>query len=173
MKSGKSRRLLVYFDGLCEPVNPGGVATYGFVVKDGNSVVCEGKGLVGVGARVEVATNNVAEYTALIKALECLSERGLEGEKLLIRGDSQLVIRQLKGEYKVRSERIKPLYERAKELLSRFDAELEWVPREKNAEADELSRKAFREYLEEFRDEFERFYGNLTSSRRSRSGRRT
>ncbi|ABU82330.1 ribonuclease H [Ignicoccus hospitalis KIN4/I] len=163
MSGGKSRRLELYFDGLCEPVNPGGVATYGFVVKEGGKVLCSGKGLVGVGARGDDVTNNVAEYTALIKALECLLEKGLEGAEVVVKGDSQLAIRQLRGEYKVRSPRIAPLYKRAKELLSKFKAELQWVPRELNEEADALSREAFREYLEANKEEFERYY--LKSSR--------
>ncbi len=102
-------------------------------------------------------TNNVAEYTALIKGLECLKEMGVS--KVRIRGDSQLVIRQLKGEYRVRSSRMKPLYEKARQLLRDFQYELEWVPRELNEEADRLSREAFREFVSKHREEYEAFYG--------------
>ena len=168
MKNGKSHRLVLNFDGLCEPVNPGGVATYGFVVKRGSEVVCEGRGLVGAGMLGDDVTNNVAEYTALIKALECLKERGLEGEKVLIRGDSQLVIKQLKGEYKVRSSRIKPLYEKVRKLLKSFDYELEWVPRELNAEADALSREAFKEFVEKHKKEYNEYYSSSRFSGRRR-----
>jgi ribonuclease HI len=61
----------------------------------------------------------------------------------LIRGDSQLVVRQLKGEYKVKSKRILPLYVRATELLNELGGKVEWVPREQNKIADELSRVAY------------------------------
>jgi ribonuclease HI len=67
-----------------------------------------------------------------------------------VRGDSQLVIRQLNGEYAVKSPRIAPLYARVKELLRFFhNVKLEWVPRELNAEADALSRAAYEEFLRE------------------------
>ena len=151
--------LYLNFDGLCEPKNPGGVATYGFVVRDENGkIVCEGKGVVGAGFMGDDVTNNVAEYTALIKALECLREKGIK-DKVIIMGDSQLVIRQLKGEYKVRSERIKPLYRRARELLKGIEYELRWVPRRLNEYADRLSREAFREFVEGHEEEYERYYG--------------
>ena len=152
--------MVVYlnFDGLCEPKNPGGVATYGFVVKDERGrVICSGKGVVGAGMFGDDVTNNVAEYTALIKALECLRKKGIK-DRVLIRGDSQLVIRQLRGEYKVRSPRVRPLYERAKELLEGLDYELQWVPRSLNEEADKLSREAFEEFVKEHEKEYENFY---------------
>jgi len=142
--------LVVYFDGLCEPVNPGGVAAYGFVVyKDGERLHA-GRGIAGAGYLGGDVTNNVAEYTALIKALEWLIENGFSGEGLIVRGDSQLVIKQLKGEYAVKSPRIGPLYARVKELLRFFrNVKLEWLPRELNAEADALSRTAYEEFLRE------------------------
>ena len=59
----------VYFDGACEPVNPKGIATYGYVVYRNGKKIREDCGLVGIG---QGATNNIAEYTALIKALEYL-----------------------------------------------------------------------------------------------------
>jgi ribonuclease HI len=142
--------LVVYFDGLCEPVNPGGVAAYGFVVYSDGRRLHAGRGVAGAGYLGGDVTNNVAEYTALIKALEWLVENGFSGEELVVRGDSQLVIRQLNGEYAVKSPRIAPLYARVKELLRFFqNVKLEWVPRELNAEADALSRAAYEEFLRE------------------------
>ncbi|UXD21803.1 ribonuclease H [Ignicoccus pacificus DSM 13166] len=163
LRPHKARRALMvlylYFDGLCEPKNPGGVATYGFVIRDeSGKVICKGKGAIGAGFLGDVTTNNIAEYTALIKALECLREKGIK-DKVIIRGDSQLVIRQLKGEYSVRSERIKPLFQRAKELLRGLDYVLEWVPRRLNEEADALSREAFREFVKGKEEEYYRYYG--------------
>ena len=141
--------LIVYFDGLCEPVNPGGIATYGFIIYKDRRKVAEGKGVVGAGFLGDDVTNNVAEYTALIKALEWLLAHNLV-EDLVIRGDSQLTIRQLQGVYEVRSSRLRPLHEKVRKLLSRFPSyRLEWVPREENAEADALSRAAYEEFLRE------------------------
>ena len=91
------------------------------------------------------STHNVAEYTALIKGIEWIREN-LEGRKLEILGDSQLVIRHLTGEYRVSSPRMKPLYEKACSALAGFEWNANWIPREQNAIADELSERAYREY---------------------------
>lgn len=139
--------IYVYFDGLCEPVNPGGIATYGFVTYRNGELLHAGGGVAGAGYLGDDVTNNVAEYTALVRALEWLVERGL-CEELVVRGDSQLVIKQLKGEYAVRSQRLAPLHRRVRELLSRFPSvKFEWVPREENGEADSLSRAAYKEFV--------------------------
>jgi ribonuclease HI len=134
----------VYFDGLCEP-NPGGVATYGFVVRRGGRVVHDGHGLA-CPPRTPQCTNNVAEYTGLVKALEYLATQDVK-EPVLVRGDSELVLRQLTGAYKVKSPLLAPLYERVRELSARLPSiRFEHVPRESNAEADRLTRLAFAEY---------------------------
>ncbi|MGI9863065.1 ribonuclease HI [Moorella naiadis] len=135
--------IIVNCDGLCEPVNPGGTACYGWVArKDGEKlkeswgVICSGPG----------ATNNVAEYTAVIEAMKWLIENGFAKERIEIRSDSQLCIYQLTGDYAVRSARIKPLYREARKLAQKFSSlRFRWVPREENEEADELSRKAYAE----------------------------
>ena len=139
--------LRVFFDGLCEPKNPGGVACYGFVVYD-KSAVGERKVFEGYGVAAEPgpdSTHNVAEYTGLIRSIEWVlanqTDKGLE-----ILGDSQLVIRQLTGEYKVRSPRVTPLHELAVSLLQAFEWTAKWIPREENTVADELSEKSYREY---------------------------
>lgn len=136
----------VYFDGLCEPKNPGGVATYGFVVSRDGKTLHEGSGLAAK-PYSEHATNNVAEYTGLIRALEWLLEKGLAGEKTLVRGDSDLAIKQLNGEYKVKSPLLAPLYKQVKELSFKFPSlRFEWVPREKNRDADRLTNLAYAEF---------------------------
>lgn len=136
----------IYFDGACLPFNPGGTATYGFIIVinnngfldciEENGVVCEKGG-----------TNNVAEYTALIKALEKAIEEQVDSIKIY--GDSQLVVRQINGFYAVRSPRLFPLYEKVMELLKHFRKwKIGWIPRENNKEADNLSTKAFLDYME-------------------------
>lgn len=137
---------VVHFDGLCEPKNPGGVPTYGFTVDvDGRRVHEEG-GLAGR-PHSEEATNNVAEYTGVLKALQWLVAQGRTGEPTLVRGDSELVIKQLQGKYKVKSPLLAPLHVRVRELAMKFGSiRFEWVPRENNRGADALTNRAYAEF---------------------------
>lgn len=134
--------ITIYFDGLCQPVNPGGVATYGYVVYQDNEVIKKGYGVVGEGKEM---TNNVAEYTALKKAMEWVTSQGIR-DKITIKGDSQLVINQLKGKWKVKSQTSKNFVPQIRELLKDKEVELVWIPREKNSEADKLCNIAYKEY---------------------------
>ena len=141
--------IVAYFDGACEPVNPRGIATYGVVVYKDDKKVYADYGLAVEPPLTEDSTNNVAEYTALIKVLEYLVTNNFLEDKIIVRGDSQLVIRQLLGIYAVRSDRIRALYNRAIQLVVKFkNIKFEWIPREYNTEADELSHKAYEEYLD-------------------------
>jgi ribonuclease HI len=139
-----SSNLTVWFDGACEPQNPGGHGTYGIVItasEDGTTLITD-CGYIGYG---EGVTNNVAEYTALIEALEYVHEHASTAQ-ITVRGDSQLVIRQLTGEYRVRSERLRPLWQEASHLARDLDITFEWIPREQNEHADGLSRRAYHEH---------------------------
>ncbi len=141
--------VVVNFDGACEPARGGGIATYGFTVR-GGGLLHEDHGLA-VPPFHERATNNVAEYVAAICALEWLVKSGYEGE-VVLEGDSQLVIRQMNGEYEVRAEHLGPYHERLRQLASRFRrVEYRWVPREENARADELSKMAIDQARQELR----------------------
>lgn len=136
--------IVVYFDGLCEG-NPGGVATYGFLVKRGGRAIHEGHGIAGKPYSPE-ATNNVAEYTGLVKALEWLADQNIR-EAIVVRGDSKLVIEQASGRWKVKSPLLAPLNARARELFFTFPSiKFEWVPREQNREADALTNLAYAEF---------------------------
>ncbi|HEY8140435.1 MAG TPA: ribonuclease HI [Nitrososphaera sp.] len=139
----------VYFDGLCQPVNPGGIACYAFVVKNQGKTIHNSYGIAGEPFSKD-STNNVAEYTALIKALEWLAASEFDSDAVRVIGDSKLVISQLGGQYKVRSKRILPLYRRARELKESFkNLKFLLVPREENKEADGLTNRAYREALED------------------------
>jgi ribonuclease HI len=115
--------------------NPG-PAAIGAVLEDGH-----GNRLATISRTIGRATNNIAEYSALISGLEMALEHGVE--ELAVFSDSELVIRQLKGEYKVKNQGLKPLYDEAMERLGRFDRyELNSIPRVENAHADELVNQA-------------------------------
>ncbi len=88
-----------------------------------------------------IVTNNVAEYSALIAALESAKRFGIK--RLRVMGDSELVVKQVKGIYRVKSPDLKPLYESVSELIRFFDSfEIRHVRRDKNAEADQLANEA-------------------------------
>lgn len=87
------------------------------------------------------ATNNVAEYEALLLGLEGIFRLG--GKRLTIQSDSELLVRQLTGLYRVKDEKLKPLYEEALSLLRRLEAyRIIHVPREQNRLADRLANRA-------------------------------
>ena len=92
--------------------NPG-PAGIGVVVR-----AADGTALVTLGRYIGKATNNVAEYRALITAMEEAQKLG--AKKIIIRGDSELVIKQMRGEYRVKHPDLKPLYEEASDLLHQF-----------------------------------------------------
>lgn len=111
--------------------NPGHAA-YGFVVKKDGKIIKEGHDYIGI------ATNNFAEYTALIEALKWLVANA-PGENLEFNLDSQLVVSQLTGLYKVKNTDIKVLVSKVKELEVNFkNISYKHIPREKNKEADAL-----------------------------------
>lgn len=111
--------------------NPGPGAA-AIVLRDpAGEVVASGGSFLG-----EV-TNNVAEYEALLWGMRVAQELG--ARRLLLRADSELVVRQMRGEYRVRNEGLRPLFLEAQKLRRGFDqVEFEHVRRDENAEADAL-----------------------------------
>jgi ribonuclease HI len=147
-----------YFDGLCEPVNPGGVATYGYVIYRDDTKIVSGYGVIGAGMFGDETSNNIAEYYALIKLLEKIIELGIRGD-IEIYGDSQLIINQVNGVYRVRSKKLKSLYEKTLELLSMLrNVRISWIPREMNKEADKLSYKAYIDFMHRYGKEAIKYY---------------
>ena len=139
----------VYLDGLCQPVNPGGIACYAFIVKKEGKNIKRDYGVAG-DPFTKDATNNVAEYTALVKALEWLLANNLNSDSVQINSDSQLVVKQLSGEYKVKSKRIVPFYTEVLLLKKKFkDIEIKWIAREENIEADALTNQAYMKALQD------------------------
>jgi ribonuclease HI len=126
--------LTLQFDGGSRG-NPG-PAGIGIVI-----TASDGTPLVTLGRFIGRATNNVAEYRALITAMEEALKLGTK--KVIIRGDSELVIKQMRGEYRVKSPEMKSMYEEAQNLLAQFDAaRIEHNLRHKNELADKLANLA-------------------------------
>jgi ribonuclease HI/probable phosphoglycerate mutase len=101
-------------------------------------VLYEGEKRVGVlSEAIGVTTNNQAEYRAVMAGLEAAERLG--AKEVDLRLDSELIVNQLKGSYRVKNAELKPLFARVKELLRRFESvTVEHVPREQNREADAL-----------------------------------
>ncbi len=93
--------------------------------------------LATVSETIGIATNNIAEYQALVSGLEAAAEFG--ARRVEVRADSQLLIRQLEGRYRVKNEGLRPLYQQAMKLLGTYaEVDLQHVYREDNVEADAL-----------------------------------
>ncbi len=115
--------------------NPG-PAAIGVVVRDADGVVVE-----SVGETIGATTNNVAEYRALLRGVELAAAHGATELELV--GDSELVVRQIEGRYKVKNAAMKDLHAQAVKALADFDDwSIRHVRREQNADADRLVNEA-------------------------------
>ena len=127
-------RAHLYFDGASQG-NPG-PAAIGWVILTGDGIVTEGS------KRIGVTTNNRAEYEGLIQALEVADRYGFD--EVEVRSDSELLVKQVRGEWDTNDPDLRERRVRARELLARFDDwSLSHVPREINERADELANEAF------------------------------
>ncbi len=125
---------VAYIDGASRG-NPG-PAAYAVIIRDP-----DGKVVLELPKKLGIATNNVAEYYALLAALECAASHGIAA--LRVRSDSELLVRQMKGEYKVKHPDLKPLHERAQKLCRQLAYfAIEHVRREMNRDADALANLA-------------------------------
>jgi ribonuclease HI len=118
--------------------NPG-PAAYGVVIRDGRGeVVAKLKKYIGR------FTNNVAEYYGLIAAMDYAQSKGIRAMR--IESDSELLVKQMRGQYKVKSADLQPLFERAQKMSKAFEAfRIDHVYREQNREADALANEALDE----------------------------
>jgi ribonuclease HI len=123
------------FDGGARPPD-NGEAAIGFTLQ------IEGKPRREFAERIGRATCNEAEYQSLIGGLSTALDIGVD--EITVRGDSQLVVRQVRGEWKTNELRLRVLRDEANELIDQFDAfEIEHVPRAQNSAADSLAESAF------------------------------
>ena len=125
---------VAYVDGASRG-NPG-PAAYAAILRSP-----ERKEVIRIGKPLGIATNNAAEYYALITALDYAAHHGIKS--LRVRSDSELLVNQMNGRYRVRSKDLKPLHERAAKLANQLEHfTIEHVPREENREADALANEA-------------------------------
>lgn len=122
----------IFIDGAARG-NPG-PAGIGVLIKNGSQIILEVSDFIGK------ATNNVAEYEALLRALAEANKLNLNQIEVI--SDSELLVKQINGEYRVKNEGLKPLFEQAKELIQLFSSfKIKHVRREKNKAADKLANK--------------------------------
>ncbi len=132
----KIKRVVIFTDGTAEP-NPG-PAAIGATIKDE-----QGKLITSISQPIGQATNNQAEYRAIIAALE--NAISLGASQVDIRSDSELVVRQINGRYRVKNVALKPLYQRVKQLQSQLKGfTITHIPRQQNIEADSLANMALK-----------------------------
>jgi ribonuclease HI len=123
----KGKTIICSFDG-------SGYGGYGFSIKDSKSFY----------GKIFGATNNKAEYMGLVKLLEYLVSISIKDTDIIICGDSQLVIKQILGEWQVKKEHLKPLHKSATRQITLLQVDgnsiqLKWIPRKDNSFADMLS----------------------------------
>ncbi len=124
-----------------EPINPGGTASYGFIILDGEKEIYRESKIVDEGKE---ASNNVAEYNGLLNALRWLYRKGYQHDEIICKGDSRLVIEQINGNWGMNKGLYIPWAIKCKGALKYFDSiSFEWVPREENI-ADDVSKGALR-----------------------------
>lgn len=130
-----TKSLEIYTDGASRG-NPG-LAAIGVVIKENGKVIKELSQTIGT------TTNNVAEYTALIFALQ--EALMLKAEAVKVYTDSELMHQQLKGTYKVKTEHIKQLFEQVAHLVKGFKSfQISHIPRDQNRDADGLANQAIK-----------------------------
>ena len=131
MKLGK---VIIHTDGASRG-NPG-LAAIAATIKDER-----GRLLASISRCIGRATNNQAEYRAIIAALE--EAIGLGARQIWLNSDSELVVRQINGQYRVKKKTLMPLYQRVKQLQGSLESfTITHIPREQNKEADRLANKA-------------------------------
>ena len=128
------KKVVIHSDGASRG-NPG-LAAIGATIKDE-----QGKLIARISQRIGRTTNNQAEYRAIIAALEEAARLG--ARQVELNSDSELVVRQIKGEYRVRKATLKPLYQQVKQLQGSLESfTINYIPRQQNTEADRLANKA-------------------------------
>jgi len=132
----KAEKVTIFTDGTSK--NNPGPSAIGAVIQDQ-----QGETIARISQGIGHSTNNQAEYKAVIAALEEAIRLG--ARQVNLNSDSELVVRQLKGKYRVKKAALKPLYQQVKQLQSRLESfTINHIPREQNREADNLANAALK-----------------------------
>jgi len=127
-------KVIIHTDGAARG-NPG-PAAIGIIIKDE-----KGNLLARISRCIGVTTNNQAEYQAIITALE--KAISLSGRQVVLKSDSELVVKQINGQYKIKNTGLRALYQRVVQLIGSLESfSVSYIPREQNAVADALANKA-------------------------------
>ncbi|MFC1970963.1 ribonuclease HI family protein [Chloroflexota bacterium] len=130
----KVSKVIIHTDGAARG-NPG-PASVGATVKDDKDNL-----IASISRRIGTTTNNQAEYQAITIALEKAVNLG--ARQVEVKSDSELVVKQINGRYKVKNVALRPLYQKAVQLIGSLEGfSITYIPREQNAEADKLANKA-------------------------------
>ncbi len=130
----ETKRLVIYTDGASRG-NPG-PAAIAAISKDE-----QGRPITSISRRIGTTTNNQAEYKAIIAALKKAISLG--AKEVEVKSDSELVVKQVNGEYRVKKPHLKPLYQQVKQLQNSLESfTITHIPRRQNTEADNLANKA-------------------------------
>jgi ribonuclease HI len=137
----------LWFDGLfrgTKAARKAGLMCFGWLIYRNGRHIAEGYGIT---ARGQNATSNIAEYLGLIDGLEILTDISHHYEPVRVIGDSKVVIDQLRGRSRIRTQRVLPLHNKVRQLAQLLEIkEWKWLPRRHNKAADRLTRLALREF---------------------------
>jgi ribonuclease HI len=135
----RAKRTRLYTDGAARG-NPGPAGAGAVILNPDGHIVAK------IGKFLGDSTNNVAEYMGLILGLKRAKAMGIQ--ELEVYSDSELLVKQLAGEYQVKADHLRPLHDEAKALLQGFTfVQVRHIPREENAQADAMSNRAIDERL--------------------------
>ncbi len=138
MTKSDTNALTIFTDGASRN-NPGEAGAGVLILRDNKPVA-------KLARYLGTTTNNIAEYTAAIMGMDYAVKLGASSVRLL--ADSELLVKQLNGQYKVKNEGLKPLHNRVKELIAKIgNVEVQYIPRAQNKEADALANKAIDEKI--------------------------
>ncbi len=127
-------KLIIYTDGAARG-NPG-PAAIGVILKDE-----KGNIIAAISQRLAPTTNNQAEYLAIIAGLEKAVSLGCR--HVSVKSDSELVVKQINGQFKIKNTALRPLYQQVVQLTGKFESfSIAYIPREQNGQADDLANKA-------------------------------
>lgn len=130
------KKVVIYADGASSG-NPG-PAAIGAIIKDE-----QGNPIARISQHIGTTTNNQAEYRAIIAALEKAISLG--AREVELRSDSELVVKQIKGRYRVKKATLRPFYQKVVQLIGSLETfTITHIPREQNREADRLANKALK-----------------------------